>query len=225
MSQLNHLIINTNNYFIMKFLITFAIGFLCLIGPSYGQNSSHINNLFVQNEFSENSENDLLFVCRTSINDPSEKKEWTTSVLIDYKDQAHQVKGHYDVSTDEIQILLQNQPRTIFPQKIKAIKVGQMIFVPCEFEGQDALTYGYFQVLSSNKIDLLKRFENNNGMIDKSFYIRKKDEAAKLLKLNNAFVLKHLNDGKSKKYLKNRKLNLKEEKDLVLLFNYYNELK
>jgi len=198
---------------------------LCLINTSYAQESVNITELFTQNEFSETSDNDLLFICRAPVKDVSKKNDWEKGILIDNNNKAHQVNGHYDAKSDEMQILLQNEPRTVFPQKIKAIKVGKMIFVPSEFEGQESLTYGYFQVLSSNKIDLLKRFENDKGVISKSFFTRKKDEAAKPIKLNKKCLLNTLDDKRTSKYLKDRNLDIKKETDLIMLFDYYNGLK
>lgn len=208
----------------MKLLITFFAAMLCLTPQIFAQDNSNVSELFVHNEFSNNSDNDLLFVCRNSNDEASKLKEWESSILIDYKNQSHQVKSNYDVATDEVQILLKDQIRTIFPQKIVAIKVGQMILVPCEFEGQDALAYGYFQVVSSNRIDLLVRYENEGGTIRKSYYTRKKDEAAKLLKINKSYLIKNLKDDRTVQYIKDKKLNIKEEQDLIELFNYHNQL-
>jgi len=206
----------------MKLLFTIIIALLCITMPSYAQDGSNISELFTQNEFSTDSDNDLLFVCRASTNETDLSNVWKPSVLIDYKNKAHHVEGHYNIAKDEIHILLQNQARTVFPQKIKAVKVGEMIFVPCEFEGQASLAYGYFQVLSSNKIDLLKRFENEKGMLVKAFYTRKKDEIAQFIKLNKNSLLKYLDDKQTTKYVNDKKLSIKKEEVLILLFNYYN---
>jgi len=208
----------------MKLLITLVIVFLYLIPPSYTQENQTISELFTLDDSIAGTENDLLFICRAASEGNPEKKNWKTGILIDYDNKTHQVQGHYDAGSDEMRILLQNQSRTIFPQKIKAIKVGKMIFVPHEFEGQETLTYGYFQVLSSGKINLLKRFENDKGEIVKYFYTRKMEEPAKLIKLNKNSILKSLDDTRTSKYAKDRKLDVKKEEDLILLFNYYNGL-
>ena len=208
----------------MKLAIIILTGLLFLVIPLSAQNNSKITELFAQNEISTNSENDLLFICRASLDETNEKKDWQSSVLIDYNDKAHQVKGHYNSDTDEMQILLQNQSRTIFPQKIKAIKIGEMIFVPYEFEGTDALNYGYFQVLSSNKIDLLMKFETQEEYISKTYFTRKDEEIAKPLKLNKSAILKELDNKQTAKFLKEEQLNIKNEEELIKLFNYHNSL-
>ena len=211
----------------MKSLFTLILGFLCLISPSYAQQeNTNIFDLFVQNELSTDSSNELLFICRASNDDnTTEHVDLKSGILIDYDNNAYPIEGNYNIKSDEMQILLQNKPRVIFPQKIKAIKVGEMVFAPCEFEGEDALTYGYFQVLSSSKIDLLKRFETDKGMIVESYYVRKEEEVAKPIKLNKGSLLKYLDDSKTSKFLKERKLNIKNEQDLIVLFNYYNGTK
>ena len=208
----------------MKIIITFLTGFLCLVVPLLAQDDAPISELFAQNEFSSNSDNDLLFVCRASLNEASKQEEWESGILIDYKNKAHRVEGHYNAVTDEMQILLKDQSRTLFPQKIKAIKVGEMIFVPVEYKGSEALNYGYFQVLSSNVIDLLMKFEEKDGSISKSYYTHKKDEAAKELDLKKSSIVKELNDKRTAKYLKEKQLNVKKEQDLVELFDYHNSL-
>lgn len=205
----------------MKYILPFLIVLLYFATPLNAQDNHAITELFAQNEFSSNSENDLLFVCRASLDEQVKQDKWKSGILIDYNNKAHRVESHYNAATDEMQILLNNQSRTLYPQKIKAIKVGEMIFVPYEYEGSEALTYGYFQVLSSNRIDLLVRFENMN----KIFYTRKEEEAAKSLKLSKGSIIKELDDKKTTKYLKKQQLNVKNEQDLIKLFNYHNSLK
>ena len=207
----------------MKLLTTtIFVGILCLTMNLSAQDNFNPSQLFAQNEFSSNSTNDLLFVCRASIDKETEKEEFKSGILIDYNNVSHKVEGHYDVLNDEMKILLKDQKKTVFPQKILAIKVGEMIFVPCEFEGEEALIFGYFQVLSGSKIDLLMRYENNAESLKKIYYTRKKDEAAKILKINKKSICKSLNDSQSSKYLKDEKLNLNEEEDLIKLFDFYN---
>ncbi len=204
----------------MKYIFPFLIGLLCFTASISAQDSTAISELFAQNEFSSNSDNDLLFICRASLDEHAKQDKWEAGILIDYNDKAHHVESHYNSTTDEMQILLRNQSRTLYPQKVKAIKVGEMIFVPCEYKGSETLTYGYFQVLSSNRIDLLVRFENMN----KAFYTRKENAPAKSLKLSKSSIIKELDDKKTTKYLKEQQLDIKNEQDLVKLFNYHNSL-
>lgn len=191
-----------------------------MIAPSYGQSNVSIFELFAQNEFSTNSENDLLFVCRVSVDDNSKGKEWKKGVLIDYDNKAHEIEGNYDESSDEIQILLHNKSKIIFPQKIKAIKVGETIYIPCEYAEDNSLTYGYFQVLSSRKVDLLKKVEIDKGKTE--FYVRRNSEIAKPLKLSKNNILKFLNDERVNKFMRDKNLSLKKEANLIALFDYYN---
>lgn len=169
------------------------------------------------------SENDILFISRTANgSSEEEREEWQETSILDNTNKKHQIKGRYCIKRDEFQILVDDQKKVIFPQKIKAIKIGEMVFVPADYATKESLAYGYFRIVSDGEIKLLDRFENVNGSVVKQLYTRKEGEAAYLLKQNKKSVFKVIGTSAVKQFYSRKGLCASKKEDLKILFDFYN---
>lgn len=172
--------------------------------------------------FEFNNSNDILFVLREPVSVP-EDFEFEKAVLVDYKNQAYDTEGCYDAARDEIHVKVNDKVKTVFPQKVKAVKIGEMIFVPLETVNEGTENIGYFQIISSGKISLLKRYVGQDSKMRKEFYTEKAGELSKLSTKKSA-VLSCLDRPEIKKFVKTNKPDLKTEAGLKAVFDRYNEL-
>ena len=179
---------------------------ICLLWVSFSlfsQNNILSEAVFSSEENIQEATIDVLFLCRESIDRATNNEklvfledDWKDAILLDFQNKAYRLKSRYQVMNDEMQIQYDESTKALFPQKIKAIKVGQMVFVPIAFEQEGYETYGYFEVLSDGKKMLLKRYEHINGKIMEQLYVKTENKPAERLKCNRSSVLKALESAK-----------------------------
>ena len=195
---------------------------LLYFAPSYAQLNDDTYHQLVNDELSYSESNDILFVLRETV-DLSSSLTFQNAVLIDYKDQAFKTAGRYRPESDEIEIKIDERVKTVYPQKVKAVKIGKMIFIPLEIPAAGNENTGYFQIISTGKKSLLKRYVSENGKTEKQFYILDEDKP-RLLETKKKCILKELDDDKVRDFIKSNDTDVKREKDLLSVFDFYNNL-
>ncbi len=85
----------------------------------------------------------------------------------------------------------------------------------------------YLEVIEPNYVNALDVGEQERKIVQRAkYYIADRDNEVIQIKKNKRFVLKLLNDRAEdiKKYMSQNKLSVKNENDLIEIFNYYNTI-
>ena len=151
----------------------------------------------------------------------------------------------YNVYSNEMEIIeVKDTLAIISPERIKYLKFNDGTFVFAKFKNKKEINRGYFELLSNGNFRLLLRriaiFEPYNPpytalhsgteydrfIILKSYYFQKNGNPAIKIRKNKHYVLSIFNDKRKelKKYIKQNKLKLHKDTDLINLINYYNRL-
>lgn len=216
--------------------ILFLIVFLC---PSvYSQFKPELaNNTQKEKKQTPQNQNKLYFLSTESF--PLEHKgkqflntKFIDGQIIDFDDEVISTPIRYRFVDDEMQIMHLSKIKALYPQKVKRIifgagSNGEKIFIPAEYMAKDVQVYGYFRLLSDGDISLLKAYRKNGKKGPKTqYYVLKKGELAQPIKVKKSQILKLFKSHKSdiSKYMAINDLNVKNEKDLRQLFDYYNSL-
>ena len=163
-------------------------------------------------------------------------------ILVDdsYKDGAFY---RYNVYSNEMEIVEEKDTLAIIsPERIKYLKFNDGTFVFTKFKYKNKINRGYFELLVNGNYKLLLRriaiFEPYNPpytalhsgseydrfIILKSYYLQKDGNPALKIRKNKQYILSILKDKRKEleKYIKQNKLKIHKDKDLIDLVNYYN---
>lgn len=165
-------------------------------------------------------------------------------ILIDdsHKDGAFY---RYNVYSNEMEIIEEKDTLAIIsPERIKYLKFYDGTFIFTKFKNKKEINRGYFELLSNGNFRLLLRriaiFEPYNPpytalhsgseydrfIIFKSYYLQKNGSPAIKIRKNKHYILSILKDRRKEleKYIKQNKLKLRKDTDLINLISYYNSL-
>lgn len=173
---------------------------------------------------------------------PNYNKKWQKGIVSTGTEGRYEIDSmHYNIYLGKVLFVKEGTIYT-FPTylKITKFKMGNNIFESLSVEKN---TTAFFQVLSENsKKSLLKRYHCNfiegkpsNGMLPASepkyitnseYYIKNKNGVASKLKVKKNDVLKVMEDEflKVETYIKENNIKLKNENDLIKVFEYYSHL-
>lgn len=178
--------------------------------------------------------NKLYFLVTESF--PLEKKgkiylnnQFVEGTIIDFEGDTFRVPLRYRFADDQMQITHLGKTKALYPQKINKVVFENgsqtQTFAPLEYAEEDVKVFGYFEVLSSGKVMLLKAYrKKGKDGIKTILYTKKEGELAEEFKAKKSCVLKTLKSNKSEvsKYISKEKLNVKHEQELIKVFDFYN---
>lgn len=151
----------------------------------------------------------------------------------------------YDLLKEEMQVLLKGNSYQVLQDNVK-VEIDDISFEKFNYlDDNKVINQGYFEVITDSKENpslllLKKHFKEKKTdlrseargfpakYIDRSDYFLKfgKYRPAILVPVKTAEFASHFNDhaGQIEEYIKNEKLKLKKEADLIKIVNYYNSL-
>jgi hypothetical protein len=170
-------------------------------------------------------------------------ENWQEGAIISQEDQSGSAQVRYKVLLDEMQVLVDGKVMALTPAKIKAMRIGQKIFITSPFVAANGtMTIGFFELLAEGELELLKRYwcdtrpteyhpavataKDVEYVIKEEYYYRWQKDYAKPLKRTKKNVLE-LFEGRWKEaadYAGKEKLNYKKAEDLAKFFMQYNQL-
>jgi len=184
--------------------------------------------------------NDFIFLYRNTVKkelkgNPFLSSSWQEGILVDKLGRSYPVNARYEVLHDEIQLLVNEDLKTVHAQSIEGIRIANTIFVATEFEMDDQEQFGYLELLSEGKICLFKRHEASaNVKGGETWVVPEKpryfytieDEPVKELELRrkDVFALFDEKEDLMKEYIREKNLDYNKETDLVQLVAHYNSL-
>ncbi|MCO6488120.1 MAG: hypothetical protein J5I98_06855 [Phaeodactylibacter sp.] len=170
-------------------------------------------------------------------------EQWRDAHILTPDGKVVQARARYRVYDDEMQILgPDKQAMGLYPGKIRAVAIGQQVFIPLQFRNPEGKnTVGYFQLLVEGEMSLLLRRStelvksdynpaldvgdrNDRLELRETYYYRRDDGTPQLLRQSKGSILKAL--GRRKKavseYAKANQLNPRKQEDLIDIFRFYN---
>ena len=82
---------------------------------------------------------------------------WEKGLVLMPDNQAYSIKGRYDIHNDQMLILVKDKIQALQPEQVKAVSLGERIFVYRIFQGGDKAAKGYFEILVEGKVPLFMR--------------------------------------------------------------------
>ena len=166
---------------------------------------------------------------------------WQEGVILSGDDESGNANIRYNVLSDEMQVLVNGQILALVSSKIKALRIGEQVFITAPYiRDQKLVSLGYFELLADGKIQLLRKYKcitqpteyhpavatakDQEYVIESEFYFRLVKDYAKPLKRGKKSILAVFPDGENemKIYAEKHELNLKKEEAIIQLFNFYN---
>ncbi|HQU57986.1 MAG: hypothetical protein KDD02_08835 [Phaeodactylibacter sp.] len=170
-------------------------------------------------------------------------EQWQEARVLTPGNEVIVTKGRYRIFDDEMQVLnAENEVLALYPAKVRAIAIGEQVFIPLQFRSPEGKnTVGFFQLLVEGEMDLLLRRNmelvksdynpalnigdrNDHLEIQETYYYRYQDGNPQLLRQSKSGVLKAL--GRRKKavasFAKENQLGARKQEDLIALFQFYN---
>lgn len=145
----------------------------------------------------------------------------------------------------EVFHLLSEKNDTLLLKKshlIDSIIINDKKYIQRSYIVNNKIKQSYFEELSNGKMNLLKKHSNvfvkNNDRtatgydtrkpdtykIESTLYYQYPDKIALQLPTKRKKIIQLLHDDRLMEFLQSHKLNIRKEKDLIKLFNYYNTL-
>ncbi len=179
--------------------------------------SQKVTNYLGLKEISTPSPNHkLLFYCREVNNlDKQRDFSWESGILLTSTNDTLAVKAEIDWKKDEIFIFHNEKVYILFQEKVKAIALGDKLYICTLTPENGQLFPSYFELLAEGETNLLKKPDN-------LFYYKKKNQAATALKRNKKYLNKVLENKNISEYISRHKLNPKNETDLIRIFEFSN---
>lgn len=160
---------------------------------------------------------------------------WEDAFLLQKEGQALGVKARYSILDDELLIKLNDEAKVVYPHLIKGVIFKERTLVAVPYIREDGKQYGFFELLSEGKYNLLKGYE---------LVTKQKKNAIKIIERKSSLFYQFSNstvyplptnvnelmdffiekEQAVKTFIKSEALDMQSEKDMTRLFNYYNDL-
>jgi len=170
-------------------------------------------------------------------------ERWQDAHILTPDNQVVQARARYRVYDDEMQVQgPDKQAMGLYPDKIRAVAIGQQVFVPLEFrnpEGENKV--GYFQLLVEGEMSLLLRRtlelvksdynpalnigdRNDRLELREQYYCRRGGGQPRFLRQNKSSILKALSPRKKAiaEFARANQINPQKQEGLIAIFQYYN---
>jgi len=164
------------------------------------------------------------------------------SILLEDSIRIKDLVMNYDIFLQQMRVYKNDSLyATIYPYRVEEVHLDDKTFVHVLYDRKEKSFFGYFERLVDGDWLLLKRYICNfrpgyyciplsagdrSYKYEKhiSYYLKTKGEAAVKIVRNkkNIFAVLPGNDKDLEKYIKENKLNVYKEEDLVTLIKYYN---
>ncbi len=174
--------------------------------------------------------NHQLLFFSLKIEDPKilheQRPDWSDAVLLTNDQDTFQVKALYHPIYKEVWIHFFNATYRLYPQKVLGIAIGEKTYVSLEYQNNDQLYCGYFELLSEGVPALLRTPNVPHSKKRTAYWVKSFDNPPTPFSPSNKSILKLFTRHKAKieHLLKSKQLNAKKAEDLVYLFDYYHEL-
>jgi len=209
----------TQTYYKMNWEILICLSITLLFSSQIfsQQNPNYLALKRAKTDYSD--VNQLLFYCRKNNDVDLRSKDipWKKGVLLTTTNDTLVVPLSIDIPKDEIVIQIGKTPHIIFQKKVKAIAVGNKVYIATEYPEKDQLFYSYFELISEGNVSLL--LKNNHD-----FYYKEEDKPAQKIKNSRKNICNILQNTypSAKQIIKDKRLRLKDDEDLKELFYYLN---
>lgn len=170
-------------------------------------------------------------------------ENWREGAILSQEDESGVAQIRYKVLNDEMQVLVEGKIMALTPAKIKALRIGDKIFITAPyFPDGGTMTLGFFELLAEGEVELLKRYwcdtrptefhpavataKDVEYVVKEEYFFRWQKDYAKPFKRSKKSVLE-LFEGRwkgAKDYAVKEKLNFKKEEDLARFFIQFNQL-
>ena len=216
-----------------------AIGFFMMVAPSYSQSTSLEKTKALFNKsYPKLESHQLLFLVKPSNEKLHSKKLLLTDslekcLIITQEGQQYQTTCRYFILEDQIEIFEEKNRYILQANQIQAIKIADRIFVCKSYSFGGSIFYGYFQLLTEGKFNLLKKYTTKIKkhthdplpLIEAYYYQKAKDIFPTKFKLKKKSIAPcFANEAlKWNAYYKKVKPNLNAEADLIKIFQYFNQ--
>jgi len=212
--------------YILLFLFSILISFYGNTQPpsktnlsSKGNDNSNEIYFIVKESFPENKQGQIFF---------SEK--WADGIITDFKNNEYFLPLRYRVYKEEMQVMHDSKTKSLQIKQIKKVTFKNHVFIASKFIKNEEHFSSFFEIISDGKIQLLALYNTKESQkkysIEKSFYFKRDNDPAEKFSPKKKDILKLMKDQESaiQKFIKTKKLNLKNAEDIKELFKYYNEL-
>lgn len=162
--------------------------------------------------------------------------DWEDAFLVVSEKEVYSIKARYHIFEDTFYMLFNGTQKAIYPHLIQGVIFKNKVFVSRKEMLDSGLKDGYYEVLSSGKKELLKKYVYNykiakNGSIKlgtrkEDIYIQGNHETVQRIDLVSKKIFDTFGKDQTaiKAYAKQNKLNLSKAADLKILFDYYNRV-
>ena len=217
----------------MKKYIAFALFVFSLCGGHAQMEHSvfaGLNEPALQKKPSPQLDNSIFFIGRKSIPITDYQaislNGWQWVEIRSFDNKIFKIEGRYVLSNDMMEIRFEDYHVTLYPSKIKHVKLADKQFVPSLFQYKDEKRYSYFEVLSFGEISLVKKYnlDYEKQSLEEQIYYKKHQAAALPVVTSRRKLLKLFGNSSKlmKNYIAENRINIRDEKDLTKLFDFYN---
>lgn len=197
--------------------IVLCVAFSLISGFSQNHDSHYLNLKTLS--IPHKNDNSLLFFCRKTNHkaEVNSSQTWEKSILLTSTNDTISLKARYFSEDNIIETLIGDDIYILFQEKVQAILIGNQVFIKADYPYKDQLYQAYFELIGEGDILLLKK--------ENVYFIKKKNQSVQKLKPSKR-GLSQISKSPSKeiqKYIREKKLSMKNEEDLKQLFFYINQ--
>ncbi len=212
---------------------------------------SQINQTLGHIQYHQDSLEDYLTRLTYQLNLKNENRKlylnpnWQNSFLVSMTGKVYYFSGRLNALTNIVEIKMKDKIRAIYPERIKAVVIGDRTFLPLRGSEVENLNkpIAYFEVLSSGRFHLLSRFgilsriEGGDSLspeltgervykVDEVLYYTQNFGRVSRLRSSKKKLLELFGEKSPEveNFVKNKKLRFAGKENLTLIFDYYNRL-
>ena len=171
---------------------------------------------------------------------------WQDGVILSTGDKLYNAQMRYDAVNDEVEIFNEGKSKALSPEKVKGVRIGDLILIsyPAVLDNAKSVSSTFLEVLVEGEASLYKRrfaiveeiyeVRPTEGKVPtgdvkivhkEHYYYATKERPAARLKTNKNSVMDVLSRHRKAvaRHAKENELSPKDEKDLIALFQFYNE--
>jgi hypothetical protein len=146
-------------------IITLAWCFTFIISGIWAQqNLTLLTTLSNYDILNKQNYADVLFfshknVSQDVVGNPHPLFDWRNALLVSKNNKIYSVSARYSPFGDNFQVTYEQQQRTIDASAVKAIAVGERLFISSKYENKKAtLSNAFFELLSDGEVKLMQRY-------------------------------------------------------------------
>lgn len=230
----------------MTMKLKFVLLVLCFVMTFFNliaQKNNNILNAFQQYQLLDRSSDysNLLFLGRNhngmDIPEAAFLNDWEDAVIISKKGEIYGTTVRFSPTLNHFYFKVNDKIKIVNKALVRGIVFEDKAFVVSKIEKDDGADFHYFELLAEGKLFLLKRYEQAhkiqkngtfkmNSKLSFSLYLcAEDDEVATPILGKRKIVLKAMEKKRAavEKYLSKIDVNFNSEKDLIQLFELFNQ--